>query len=185
MKFSVTLFAALSITVVLPKSVHAESGESRFYVNSGISWLNSDLKTEQAWMSSIGYNYLFSPTIGLDIGYLDVSSDETYTSRYSTLMPNVTYKGVFGGAKVQQPIANFATIYAKGGISLTSYQENLSQKKSDESLNSYEMSPYFSIGANIPSLFEPSLDLNVELSYQDLQLDYNNTVLMLGAQYRF
>jgi len=185
MRFSVALFTALSITMVIPKPAVAESDQHRFYVNTGISWINSDTKSEQATMSSIEYNYSFNPTLGADIGYLDVNSDETYNSRYSTLMPNVTYKALFGGAKVQQSIFDVAVLYAKGGISLTSYQENLSLKHSDDSMNSYLMSPYFSIGANIPSLFEPKLDLNLELSYQDLQLNYSNTILMLGAQYRF
>ncbi len=185
MKLSVTLLTALSVMTVIPKSAAAESDQHRFYLNSGISWINNEAKSEQAWMSSFGYNYLFNPTIGVDIGYLDVSSDETYTSRYSTLLPNVTYKGLFGGAKIQQPLFDVAMLYAKGGISLTSYQENLALNRSDDSLNSYLMSPYFSIGANIPSLFEPKLDLNLELSYQDLQLDYSNTILMLGAQFRF
>lgn len=166
-------------------SVYAEDDSHQFYMSSGLSWLNGDANADQGRMSSIGYNYALTPTFALDVGYLDVSSDEIYTSRFSAMMPSVTYKGLFGGAKIQQPVANLALLYAKGGVSLTSYQTDLDVNNSDDSLNNYFMSPYFSIGANIPSFFEPSLDLNLELSYQDLNLDYSNTVLMLGAQYRF
>lgn len=184
-KFSTTLVAALTVSIGAPKAFAADMEEHHFYVNKGISWLNNDVSSEQAWMSSIGYNYLFNSSIGVDIGYLDVSSDDTYTSRYSTLMPTSVYKGVFGGAKFLQPISNLALLYAKGGISLASYQSDLALRSRDGSLSNYLMSPYFSIGANLPSLFEPNLDLNLELSYQDLDLDYSNTILMLGAQYRF
>jgi hypothetical protein len=185
MKLKLVLRVALIMAVIFP--AHAEDNSHHFYMSSGVSWLNSDIKTEQGWMSSIGYNYVINPTVALDVGYLDVSSDDTYTSRYSTLIPSITYKGLFGGAKVQQPIANVLMLYAKGGVSLTSYQTSVSISSTDDSLDSYLMSPYFSIGANIPAFFEPRLDLNLELSYQDreLELDYSNTILMLGAQYRF
>jgi hypothetical protein len=187
MKYSVTLYAALSLILVTPKFAQAEDNENQFYVNSGVSWLNNDIKTKQAWMSSIGYSYVFNPIVGLDVGYLDISSDETYTSRYNTLMPNITYKGLFGGAKIQQPLFDVAIFYAKGGVSFTSYNDNLelNGQTDTNSLDNYLISPYFSIGANIPSIFEPKLNLNLELSSQDLELDNANTIFMLGAQYRF
>ncbi|MGX9416378.1 outer membrane beta-barrel protein [Vibrio sp. RC27] len=184
MKYSLTRHILFALIFTPTLSAYAEEEPHRFYMGSGLSWLNMDSKGRQGRMSSINYNYIFNPSIALDIGYLDVSSDETYTSRYSTLMPNVTYKGLFGGAKVQQTFST-AIVYAKGGVSLTSYQTDLHLNNSDNSLNNYLMSPYFSLGANIPAFFEPSLDLNLELSYQDFEFDYSNTILMLGAQYRF
>lgn len=187
MKLKLAFPVTLLFIMMTDVSAQAEDGSHHFYMSSGLSWLNHDVKTEQGWMSSIGYSYAFSPLVALDVGYLDVSSDETFTSRYSTLVPSITYKGLFGGAKVQRSIPNIAMLYAKGGISLTSYQASLSLSDSDDSLDSYLMSPYFSIGANLPAFFEPRLDLNFELSYQDteFEFDYSNTLLMIGAQYRF
>ncbi|MEI8630972.1 hypothetical protein P4S72_00400 [Vibrio sp. PP-XX7] len=136
-----------------------------FYRSSGIAKLNHENSLyDEAWVNQIGFNYALSPVFKIDIGYSETPSYQDF----SIILPpqllnqlNVTYQGIFGGAKYQRTVFDGASIYAKGGVSITQFDALSSNQSSSES-QSRDISSYFSIGATLPAVDYPNLNLNVK-----------------------
>ncbi|WP_073579537.1 outer membrane protein [Vibrio quintilis] len=177
------------LLLALPFQVLA-ADQHHFYRSSGIAKIGNQSSTfDETWVTQIGFNYALSSAIKLDIGYSESPSFQDFSlfSQPQLLnQPKLTYKGIFGGAKVQHTLFDNTSIYAKGGVAINKFDESLSNASSAPEADSSEISPYFSIGASIPATNLINLDLNVEISYQDPELKSNvNPIFLLGAQYRF
>ncbi|MDC0610553.1 porin family protein [Vibrio sp.] len=154
-----------------------------FYRSSSLSTIASQphLNDSEQLNSSIGYNWKVLPNLGFDIGYIE-------TINHSGTAENPeNYHGMFGAALIQQRLKHYATVYAKGGLNWIQEKNGSNAPVSFSMIDSEQstITPFLSIGANIPSPIQRNLELNVELSYQNLQLDEPDTIFLMGAKYRF
>lgn len=174
-------------SLLIAASAQAEVTPTFFYKNTSIA-LNHTTRnvSEDTWVTNIGYNYQILPKFNIDFGYLDIRIENALANPNDTMSID-TYHGMFGAAKYVHDVANVGQLYASGGFNyITTKPTDLSYSKtSPGASNDSEISPYLSVGASIPSNLDQNLNLNVELSYQNLQLDTPSTMLTVGAQYRF
>ncbi|CAM3639162.1 hypothetical protein VA7868_03752 [Vibrio aerogenes CECT 7868] len=186
---SLRLKTIMLLLLAIPFQVLA-ADQHHFYRSSGIAKIGSTSSTyEETWVTQVGFNYALSPAINLDIGYSESPSFQDFSlfSQPQLLnQPKLTYKGIFGGAKLQHKVFDNTSIYAKGGVAITRFDESFTNTTSAQDSDAREISPYFSVGASIPATNLMNLDLNVEISYQDPELKADiNPIFLLGAQYRF
>lgn len=156
-------------------------GESYFYKSSSLSSDPTDIQNNNLWLQNTGVNWKISPNLGVNFGYVD----NALTADSSLNETSTYYQGLFGAALVQRSFEKLGTVYAKGGVNwLRETTENtISLTSSANTVNN--INPYLSVGANIPTPIQRNLELNVELSYQHLQLEEPDTIFTMGAKYRF
>lgn len=172
----------LMLLLLAPTTVLAESGGDYFYVNTSLSQTSNVKGTEESWITTFGYSLDFSPSIALDFGLRDLAprlnSDDN-----RQISGEGSYQSIYSGAKIQHSLMNRAWIYAKGGFSYT--RLDYSDASSSTTTQVSDIAPYVSVGATMPAHFEPNLEFSVEVSYSEDDTKDTNSVLLLGAQYRF
>jgi hypothetical protein len=191
MKRTILIILGLLLAITASGLVFAKTSEPHFYRNIGMSKTDEASDREPVWVTQSGYHYTLNPTLKLDIGYAETASYHDFSLFDEPLALDILaqdYYELFGAAKLQHNVFDLAWIYAKGGLSLTEYRQDslTSAIFSDQIGPSRQLMSYFSVGAKIPALKQPDLDLNMEIIYQDLELDtVSEPTFLFGAQYRF
>ncbi len=159
----------------------AADEESYFYKTSSLSSIPADIQNNNLWLQNTGVNWKILPNLNVNFGYVDTQFSDTPNEESSSTY----YQGLFGAALVQRSFDKLGTVYAKGGVNWIqeSTENTILLTSSTDAL--YNINPYLSVGANIPTPLKRNLELNVELSYQNLQLEEPNTIFTMGAKYRF
>jgi hypothetical protein len=177
------MITAISLSLLGVGHVQAVETTHNLYLHNGITKLDDQRYPQEAWVITKGYNYDITPLIGFDLGYVDTSSANSKLL-YSNALDS-SYKGLFGGARLTRPIMDIGLIYAKGGLSYTQVEQNRNIPTDNSILLNGNFNPYFSVGATLPTSIDHDFNINLELSYQDLELNYGNTMFTVGAQYHF
>lgn len=176
---------ATALVVALLGTFQAQAIQNTSYLHlmDGEAKLDNQAYSREAWVITKGYNYDITPMVGFDLGYVDTGSSNSKLL-YSNALDS-SYKGLFGGARLTQSIMDIGWIYAKGGLSYTQIEQNRNLPTDGSILQQGNFNPYFSVGATVPTFTEHDVNINLELSYQDLDFNYSNTMFTVGAQYQF
>ncbi|MFV0449192.1 MAG: porin family protein [Vibrio sp.] len=161
----------------------AAENRHQFYADSGYNYIDNNNSTESAWTTTLGYSYFLSPFVGVDFGYTDTISDGATFYDTNGDTQQVKYRSFFAGARIEQPINSFTSVYAKGGIGQTNLEETNTSVSPETSQDRSGINPYIGIGAKVQPMYVEKLELSVELKYQDLQDEYSATSLTLGARF--
>ncbi|WP_165313656.1 porin family protein [Vibrio ziniensis] len=155
----------------------------QFYANSGYNNIENSNSTESAWTTTLGYSYYLSPYVGVDFGYTDtISNGATFFDNDGEPLL-VKYRSFFAGARIEQPINSYTSVYAKGGLGQTNLEESNTSFSPELSQDYSGINPYIGIGATMQPMYVEKLELSVELKFQDLQNEYSATSFTLGARF--
>ncbi|MCE0495259.1 hypothetical protein [Vibrio salinus] len=178
-------FLVLIFFVMNNNVAFGANGESYFYKSASLSSVPAQpyLKNSDLWFQTVGFNWHALPNLHFNVGYLDSIHPAPHLQDQTS---QSNYQGLFGAALIQRSFDKFGTVYAKGGLNWLKENNNYGIVFKDSVTSPFsELSPYLSIGASVPAPMQRNLELNVELSYQNLQLDEPDTIFTMGAKYRF
>jgi len=167
-------------TIITNISVAYCADEGSYFYKKSILSNNSN---PSPLLTNIGYNWQMFQNVGFDMGYIDNKNKSNFMPS-SPKTPH--YQSIIGAALIQRSFLQFGTIYAKGGWNWTKEkhgEKSISFKKPYPQFS--DIAPFLSIGANILTPMQKNLELNVELSYQNSQLNDPDAVFLIGAKYRF
>lgn len=165
--------------------VYAGSSPYSFSLNTGFSRIDNSASTNEAWVTQFGYNYQFSPFIGLDLGYSGMIGNGAEMLNIQRQKIDVKVEGFYFGAFMEQPINNVTTLYARGGVAQMKVKERYAVGAIEDNQQFSGTHPYLGIGTKVQSSLDKSLALTMELNYQTLEQDYSSLSFTVGGQYRF
>lgn len=182
-KLGITGITLAALCAAMP-TIAATNGQHQLSVDAGYSTLDNGHSSDQVFTTTVGYSYYFSTFLGADLGYTGTLSSKAKLNDGNGNDIETQYDSFYGGVRVEAPIMQFATVYARGGVSYTQLEEtNVSASPSTTSTHS-GVNPYLSAGARVQSAFNPNLEFNAEVTYQDLDKGYSSTAFSLGARFR-
>jgi len=163
----------------------AAESPHQLYADTSYNRIDYWNDTEGAWTTTLGYSYFLSPFVGVDFGYSNTYSDSATFPDDNSESTKLKYRSFFAGARIEHPVSNYVSLFARGGIrQTTSLSDNGVSLDSAFSSEDSGINPYLGIGARMQPIPSQNLELSVELKYQDLQNEFSATSFMLGARFR-
>jgi|GEM_PF-1932393 len=173
--------SVLAVAFAFP--INAAESQHRFYVDSGYNYIDNSESSEGTWTTTLGYSFFFSPYLGFDLGYTDTLSNGASFQDGSGDNVDVKYRSYFAGARIEQPINNYSSFFARGGLGQTNLEETNVSFEPQTTEEHSGINPYIGIGAKMQPVFAEKLELSVELKYQDLEKDYSAASFTVGARF--
>lgn len=164
---------------------YAGNSPYSFSLSTGFSRIDNPSSSDEAWITQFGYNYQFSPFIGLDLGYSGMIGNGAEMLNTQKQKIDVKVEGFYFGAFFEQPINNLTILYARGGLSQFKVKERYELGAIGDNRQFSGTNPYIGIGTKVQSSIDKSLALTMELSYYPLEQDYSSLSFTVGGQYRF
>ncbi|MFG0605426.1 hypothetical protein ACF8CX_06765 [Vibrio mimicus] len=164
---------------------YAGSSPYLFSLSTGFSRVDNPASNDEAWVTQFGYNYQFSPFIGLDMGYSGMIGNGANMLNNQQQKIDVKVEGFYFGAFMGQPINNITVLYARGGLARMKVKERYELGSVNANRQLSGTNPYIGIGTKVQSSIDKSLALTMELNYQSLEQDYSSLSFTVGGQYRF
>ncbi|WP_047042297.1 outer membrane beta-barrel protein [Vibrio mexicanus] len=184
----ITLSLCLIVFAVLfsPNTLASSSPirDSGAYVDSGYANVQYRDTSDGAWVTQVGYSYAVTNYFDLDISYSESDGGRPSNVDSADLNRDAYYQGVFGGVRIQHPIKDIGFLYAKGGLTHSTFEESVQSTGFNEVQYSSGTHPYIGIGAKMQSRSEKDLEFSVEFSYLELDSDYSNSAILFGARYK-
>lgn len=122
-----------------------------FSLSTGFSRIDSPSSSDEAWVTQFGYNYQFSPFIGLDLGYSGMIGNGAEMLNTQKQKIDVKVEGFYFGAFFEQPINNLTILYARGGLSQFKVKERYELGAIGDNRQFSGTNPYIGIGTKVQS----------------------------------
>lgn len=164
---------------------YAGSSPYLFSLSTGFSQVDNTSSSDEAWVTKFGYNYQFSPFVGLDMGYSGMIGNGAEMLNSQQQRVDVKVEGFYFGAFMEQPINNVTVLYARGGLARMKVKERHELGSISDNRQFSGTHPYLGVGTKVQSSIDKSLALTMELNYQPLEQDYSSLSFTVGGQYRF